>query len=130
MDLLVQVFDMSRKLLFMIISGPESPNKVRWGLRMALNTYTHPYGEKLLDDVKVLLFCGGVSIVDPEASHYEDFKERLLDLEKAGVETASCVSIAEPLGLEKETEKLGIKLVHASVYVAQSVSEGYTIVSF
>ena len=94
MDLLVQVFDMSGKLLFMIISGPESPNKVRWGLRMALNTYTHPYGEKLLDDVKVLLFCGGVSIVDPEASHYEDFKERLLDLEKAGVETASCVSRA------------------------------------
>ena len=121
---------MSGKLLIVIISEPKNANRVRWGLRMALNTFTHPYGEKILDDVKVLLFCGGVKIVDPNAPHYNEFRERLLDLRKAGIEVASCVSIAKPLGLEQKTEALGIKLVHASVYVAESVSEGYTIMTF
>ena len=121
---------MSGKLLFVILSGPEDVNKVRWGLRMALNTYKHPYGEKQLDDVKVLLFCGGVSIVDTSNPHYSEFREKLLDLKRAGVEVVSCVSIAKPLGLEEEHKALGIELIHASVFVAERVSEGYTIMTF
>lgn len=121
---------MSGKLLFVILSGPEEVNKVSWGLRMALNTYTHPYGERKLDDVKVLLFCSGVSIVDPSNPHYGEFREKLLDLKRAGVEVASCVSIAEPLGLAEDTRALGIELVHASEFVAERVSEGYTIMTF
>ena len=121
---------MSGKLLFVITSGPESSNKVFWGLRIALNTYTHPYGEKILDDVKVLLFCGGVSIVDPSLPHSEEFRDRLLALVKAGVDVVSCVSIAEPLGFVDDTKALGISLVHASVYVAERVSEGFTIITF
>ena len=121
---------MSGKLLFVITSGPESSNKILWGLRMALNTYTHPYGEKILDDVKVLLFCGGVSIVDPSLPQSEEFRNRLQALVKAGVDVVSCVSIARPLGLEDETKALGISLVHASVYVAERVSEGFTIITF
>ena len=121
---------MSGKLLFVINSGSESPNKVNWGLRMALNTHSHPYDEKILEDVKVLLFCGGVSIVDPASPHATEFRERLSELVGAGVEVASCISIAEPLGLEEETTALGIELVHASVYVAERVGEGYTIITF
>lgn len=121
---------MSGKLLFVINSGPGSPERVMWGLRMALNTYTHPYGEKILDDVRVLLFCGGVSIVDPGSPHFEEFRRRLLDLVNAGVEVVSCISIARPLGLEDETTALGVRLVHASVYVAGCVDEGYTIITF
>ncbi len=121
---------MSGKLLFVINSGSESPSRVNWGLRMALNTHSHPYGEKILEDVKVLLFCGGVSIVDPASPHATEFRERLGELVGAGVEVASCISIAGPLGLEEETTALGIKLVHASVYVAQRVGEGYTIITF
>ena len=48
---------MTAKLLVVITSGPEDVNNVSWGLRMALNVHTHPYGEKRVDDVKVLLFC-------------------------------------------------------------------------
>lgn len=121
---------MSDKLLFVILSGPENVNKIRWGLRMAFNIYTHPYGEKILDDVRVLLFCDGVKIVDPNNRHYEEFSKRLLDLTKVGVEVTSCVSIAEPLGLFEDTISLGIECVHASVYVAQSVREGFTIITF
>ena len=43
---------MTGKILFTIISGPKDINKARWGLRMALNTFTHPYGEKLIDEVR------------------------------------------------------------------------------
>jgi hypothetical protein len=121
---------MSGKLLFVINSGSESPSRVSWGLRMALNTHSHPYGEKILEDVKVLLFCGGVSIVDPASPHATEFRERLGELVGAGVEVASCISIAGPLGLEEETTALGIRLVHASVYVAERVDEGYTIITF
>jgi hypothetical protein len=121
---------MSGKLLFVINSGSESPSKVNWGLRMALNTHSHPYGEKILDDVRVLLFCGAVSIVDPASPHATEFRERLSALVSAGVEVASCISIAGPLGLEDETTALGIRLVHASVYVAERVDEGFTIISF
>lgn len=116
--------------MIVILSGPEEVNKVRWGLRMALNTYTHPYGDKLLDDVKVLLFCSGVGIVDSRNPHHGEFRERLLDLKRAGVGVVSCVSIAKPLGLEEDTKALGIELVHASVFVAERVSEGYTIMTF
>ena len=121
---------MGGKVLFIINSGPEIPSNVLWGLRMALNIHSHPYGEKILEEVKVLLFCGGVSIVDPTSSHFSEFRERLGELAGAGVEIASCISIAKPLGLEEETTALGIRLVHASVYVAERVSEGFTIITF
>jgi hypothetical protein len=121
---------MAGKLLFVITSGPEEVNKVSWGLRMALNVHTHPYGEKLIDEVRVLLFCGGVQIVDPDTPHYEELSKRLKDLTEAGVEVASCMSIAIPLGLKEETESLGIECLHASVYVAQCVSEGFTTITF
>lgn len=121
---------MTGKLLVVITSGPEEVNKVSWGLRMALNVHTHPYGERLVDDVKVLLFCGGVQIVDPSTPHYEELSKRLRDLRNAGVEVASCMSIAIPLGLEEDSRSLGVECVHASVYVAQCVSEGFTIMTF
>ena len=121
---------MNGKLLVVITSGPEDVNKVSWGLRMALNVHTHPYGEKLVDEVKVLLFCGGVQIVDPSTPHYEGLSKRLQDLRDAGVEVASCMSIALPMGLEEESQTLGVECVHASVYVAQCVSEGFTIMTF
>jgi hypothetical protein len=82
---------MPGKLLVVITSGPDEVNKVSWGLRMALNVHTHPYGEKLVDEVKV---------------------------------------IAIPLGLEDDSQSLGVECVHASVYVAQCVSEGFTIMTF
>jgi hypothetical protein len=37
----------------------------------------------------------------------------------------SCISIIIPLGLEDETSSLGIDCVHASVYVAENVREGF-----
>jgi hypothetical protein len=40
------------------------------------------------------------------------------------------MSIAIRLGLEEETRSLGVECVHASVYVAQCVSEGFTIMTF
>jgi len=121
---------MSGKLLIVILSGPEDVNRTRWALRMAMNMYTHPYGEKVLEDVKVLLFCSGVSIVDPSTPSYEELSRRLRDLKQSGVEVASCISIAEPLGLAVESKAQGIKLVHASVYVAEKVSEGYAVMTF
>ncbi len=121
---------MSGKLLFMILSGVDDINRARWGLRMALNTYTHPYGDKLIDEVRVLLFCDGVKLVDPSHRYYPEIKERLMDLTKAGIEVASCVSIAEPLGLVDEANSLGIECVHASAYVAQCVHDGFTTISF
>ena len=121
---------MTGKILFVITSGPDEVTKVSWGLRMALNVHAHPYGERLVDEVRVLLFCGGVQIVDPAIPHHEELSKRLRDLREAGVEVASCVSIAVPMGLEEETRSLGIECVHASVYVAQCVSEGFTIMTF
>ncbi len=121
---------MTGKILFTIISGPEDINKARWGLRMALNTFTHPYGEKLIDQVRVLLFCDGVKLVDPSSRYYTEVKERIDDLVNAGINVVSCVSIAEPYGLVEENKLLGIECVHASAYVAQCVSEGFTTMTF
>jgi hypothetical protein len=121
---------MSGKILFLLVSGLEDFNKVRWGLRMAYNVYTHPYGEKLIDEVKVLLFCDGVKIVDPAHRQYDEVKKRISDLIGAGIEVVSCVSIAEPLGLVESSNLLGIKCVHASAYVAGCVSNGYTTITF
>ena len=121
---------MSGKLLVVILSGSEDPYRVRWGLRLALNAHTHPYGDRLLDDVKVLLFAQGVTIVNPNMPSYGEFENRLRALVDAGVEVAACVSIARNIGLEEAAEELGIKLVHASVYTAQHVADGYTIMTF
>ena len=120
---------MSGKLLVVILSG-EDQYKVQWGLRLALNAYRHPYGEKLVDDVKVLLFGLGCSIVNPKMPYHEKFKERINALTDADVEVATCVSIVKQISLEEESKVLGIKLVHASVYTSQCVSEGYTIMTF
>ncbi len=121
---------MSGKILFVIQSGPESYYNVLWGLRMAKNTWTHPYGERLLDDVRVLLFGRGVGIINPKLAESPEFEESIHGLVDVGVEVAACVSIAEPLDLVGEAESLGVKLVHASKYVAERVSEGYTVMNF
>ncbi len=121
---------MSGKILFMIISGPEDINKASWGLRMAHNTFTHPYGEQLIDEVRVLLFCDGVKLVDPSSRYYSEIKQRVEDLLQVGIEVVSCVSIAEPLGLVDLSNSLGVECVHASAYVAQSVSEGFNTITF
>ncbi len=121
---------MSGKLLFIIISGIENINRARWGLRMALNTFTHPYGDSLIDKVRVLLFCDGVKLVDHSNRFYDEIKERLHDLTHAGIEVASCVSIAEPLGLIEDTRSLGIACVHASAYLAKCVDEGFNPLTF
>jgi hypothetical protein len=118
------------KLLVVILAGPDDPERIKWGLRLALHCHSHPYGERLLNDVKVLLFGAGVSIIDPQNAFYAEFKERILALTDAGVEVAVCVSIASALGLEKQAEDLGLDLAHASVYTAKQVSRGYTIFSF
>jgi hypothetical protein len=83
-----------------------------------------------LEDVRVLLFGMGVSILNPKSPSHDDLREQIQALTDAGVEVAACVSIAEELGLEEGIEEMGIKLVHASVYTARHVSEGYTIITF
>jgi len=120
---------LSGKLLVVIVSG-DDPYKVQWGLRLALNAYRHPYGEKLVDDVKVLLFGLGCSIVNPKMPYYDAFKERLDALTNAGVDVATCVTIVNQLNLEEESKALGIELVHASVYTSQCVRNGYTVMTF
>jgi hypothetical protein len=59
-----------------------------------------------------------------------EIKNRLLDLVQNGIEVASCISIAEPLGLVADTYSLGIECVHASAYVAKCVHEGFTTLTF
>ncbi len=118
------------RLLVTILTGPEDPYRVGWGLRIALHAFIHPYGEKELDNVCVLLFARGVTIVDPKVPSFSEFRERIEALKKAGVEVVACVSGLQELGLEKEAEALGIKAVHASVYVSTHTSEGYTIMTF
>jgi len=121
---------MSGKILFVIISGSGDEVKALWGMRMALNSYIHPYGERMLDDVRVLLFADGVGVVNSELPGHERFVERLNHLEQVGVEVVACVSIASELGLVDEYRRLGIPLVHASAYVAERVSEGFTVLTF
>jgi hypothetical protein len=120
---------LSGKLLVVILSGDDS-YKVRWGLRLALNSYTHPYGEKIVDDVTVLLFGLGCTIVNEKMPFYEEFRDRIQALVEVGVEVTTCVSIVKRLNLLEESTNLGIKLVHASVYTSQCVSDGFTIMTF
>ena len=122
--------EMAGKILFVIISGGGDEAKALWGMRMALNSYTHPYGEKVLDDVRMLLFADSVGIVDCRMPDYERFVERLNHLEQAGVEVVACVSIASQLGLMDEYRRMRIPLVHASAYLAERVSEGFTVIAF
>jgi hypothetical protein len=67
--------------------------------------YTNSYGERLLDEVKMLLFVMGVGIVNPNMPFHDEYKQRIQTLFEAGVEVAACVSIAGAIGLEKEVEK-------------------------
>jgi hypothetical protein len=62
------------RLLVTILSGSEDAYRVGWGLRIALNAFTHPYGEKQLDNVRVILFSRGVTIVDPKTPYFNDFR--------------------------------------------------------
>lgn len=121
---------MSGKLLFVITSGPENAYNVKWGLRMARNTWIHPYSEKLLDEVKVLLFGEGVQILNSKLPDSPEFEEAIIALKESGVDVVACISIAKPLGLEKEANSLGVRLVHASEYVARLVNEDYAVMNF
>jgi hypothetical protein len=78
----------------------------------------------------VLLFGEGVQILNSKLHDSPEFEEAIIALKESGVEVAACISIAEPLGLKMEANTLGVKLVHASEYVARLVSEDYTVMNF
>jgi len=48
--------------------------------------YTNPYGERLLDEVKMLLLVMGVGIVNPNMPFHDEYKQRIQVLFEAGLE--------------------------------------------
>ena len=121
---------MNGKLLFVLTSGPGNPYNTVWGLRMARNTWIHPYGDESLQYVKVLLFGNGVSILSRNLPDSPEFFESLRELKDAGVKVFACVSIAEPLGLREEADELGVELVHASQFMIEHVNQNYSVINF
>ena len=58
-----------------IQTDSEDPYKWRKGLRLALNKYTSPYGERLLYEIKMILFVMGVGIVNPNMPFHDVYKQ-------------------------------------------------------
>ncbi|MDG7036620.1 MAG: hypothetical protein JRN37_05965 [Nitrososphaerota archaeon] len=111
------------KALFLLLSGKESPEKFRIGLRAAARSVA----AKRYDDLKIVFFGPSEELIgelkDEDLQNFES-------LFKAGAIDSACIAEAQHYNVEEKLKNKGVVLGHAGERIAFYVNSGYTVISF
>lgn len=112
------------KALVIILSGTDSPDKVKFGLNFAWRTKNGG----AFEDVKVIFFGPGEDFI--AKTDDEDILEAYTQVLANNIIPQACVAIAEGAGIAPILIDKKIELVHAGQAIAGLMAEGYQPLTF
>ena len=111
------------KVLYLIMSGEDSPEKFRLALLSAMVNIE----KERFKDLKIMFFGPSQKYMLKAPQELKSLIDRL---GKMGAIDSACIMIARELRAEKEFEELGIRLEPAAERLAWYVNNGYQIITF
>ncbi|PSN84094.1 hypothetical protein B9Q01_02400 [Candidatus Marsarchaeota G1 archaeon OSP_D] len=111
------------KVLFLIISGKEAPQKAELGIIVAARSVL----AKRYEDLKVIFFGPSQEYITKLSGQAKEHFEILL---KNRAIDSACVNIAQNMGIKPELEALGVELLPAGERIAHYVNQGYQVITF
>ncbi|WP_309493527.1 DsrE family protein [Candidatus Hecatella orcuttiae] len=115
---------MSEKLLVVILSSRNGEDRVRQGLILTRDLKKLDF----LREIRLLFYGSGVEWLALDLSG--EVKDLLEEVKGLGVEIAACSANVRELGLDLDVQEQGVKIVGAPIYIADRLSEGFTIMTF
>lgn len=117
---------MAGKILIVIISGWDSFEKARQGLRIARNMMRG----KMLEELSMLFLGPGVTLLDTTAENYAIVERFLRELNELGVIPRVCHGNLKVYGLEDKFDKQLVVTDDAATVVAEHINRGFTVITF
>ena len=110
------------KVLFVLTSGKETPEKSR----MALVMVSRQVNAKRYEDVKVLLYGTAEEFVATGEGPIAEAFETLI---KSGAIDSACVAIAKMYNVDEKLKSKGVELFPFGERLAKYVNDGYQVIT-
>ncbi|WP_449462471.1 hypothetical protein PQ610_00205 [Tardisphaera miroshnichenkoae] len=111
------------KVVFLITSGRDDPEKFSLGLTLAERSFD----AKRYEDVKVLFFGPSESYIAEAQDKELEAVNRLI---KKGVIDSACVFVANQAGAAKRLTEIGVQLQPIGERLSHYVNQGYLPITF
>ena len=112
------------KALIIILSGQDSPIKVKLGLNVSWRTKN----SGAFEDVKLMFFGPSEDFI--AKTDDKEILESYGEVLKNNIIPQACVFVAEGFGVSKALQKKDMELVHAGQRIAELMAEGYQPMTF
>lgn len=112
-----------KKVLFLLVSGSDSPERASLGIITA----DHQLSSHRYEDVKVLLYGPSEKYVIQLDGMAKDSFDNLM---KAGAIDSACVGVAKNYNISDELIKIGVQLQPFGERLAKFVNDDYEIITF
>ncbi len=112
-----------KKILFLLTSGADSPEKANLGIVTAARQFK----SKRYADVKVLLYGPAEKFVTKLDGRFLDAFKELLE---GGAIDSACVAIAKNYNVSDDLVKMGIKLEPFGERLSKYVNDDYEVITF
>ncbi|MDA8273598.1 MAG: DsrE family protein [Deltaproteobacteria bacterium] len=112
------------KALIIILSGQDSPIKVKLGLNVAWRTKN----SGAFEDVKLLFFGQGEDFI--VKTDDKEILEAYGEVLKNNIIPQACVVVADGFGVSKALQEKKVELVRAGERIAELMADGYQPITF
>ncbi len=111
------------KLLYLIISGEDAPQR----FDLAINTALNIFENKRVEDIKILFLGPSESFAAKATGSRAEAIKKLSD--KRVIDSA-CLNFAKNIGIEENLKILGINQEPYGQRISYLLSQGYSVVTF
>ncbi len=112
-----------KKVLFLLVSGSDSPEKAILGIITA----DHQFSSHRYEDVKVLLYGPSEKYVIQLDGMAKDSFDHLM---KAGAIDSACIGVAKNYNISEQLTNMGLQLHPFGERLAKFVNDDYEIITF
>lgn len=116
---------MTNKLLVIISSGEEAPDKAMTGMMYAINAKKH----KWLDDVNLMFFGPSENMI-AKAAPETQIGQMLKQAFDLGMTPIACKAISDGSNLTTELKGLGIETEYVGTIISSYIKKDYQVLTF
>ena len=108
--------------VFVLLSSGDREVALEVGLRWPLNAAK----KKWVDEVKVIIFGPSERV----AAYDLEVKEKLRELQEAGIEVIACKACADEYGVTRVLEEADITVIYVGSLMAELINDGWASLTF